>query len=76
MVRFKGNVLIRDVAAPHGIRGILIDVTEQVLRERALEEANSRKDEFLAMLAHELRNPLAPISTVAQLLLLSGVDPG
>lgn len=73
-VRSKGNVLLRESGEPHGIRGILIDVTEQILRERALEEANSRKDEFLAMLAHELRNPLAPISTAAQLLLLSGAD--
>ncbi|HEY4582081.1 MAG TPA: PAS domain-containing protein, partial [Lysobacter sp.] len=42
--------------------------------ERALREADRRKDEFLAMLAHELRNPLAPISTASQLLLLSS-DP-
>ncbi|BCT93193.1 hypothetical protein LYSHEL_22160 [Lysobacter helvus] len=42
--------------------------------ERALREADQRKDEFLAMLAHELRNPLAPISTASQLLLLTS-DP-
>ena len=36
----------------------------------ALKEANERKDEFLAMLAHELRNPLAPIRTAVQLLRL------
>ena len=36
----------------------------------ALQEANQRKDEFLAMLAHELRNPLAPIRTAVQLLRL------
>jgi signal transduction histidine kinase len=36
----------------------------------ALQEANHRKDEFLAMLAHELRNPLAPIRTAVQLLRL------
>jgi signal transduction histidine kinase/ActR/RegA family two-component response regulator len=35
---------------------------------RALQDANHRKDEFLAMLAHELRNPLAPIRTAVQLL--------
>ena len=34
----------------------------------ALQEADRRKDEFLAMLAHELRNPLAPIRTAVQLL--------
>ncbi|HYJ93939.1 MAG TPA: hybrid sensor histidine kinase/response regulator, partial [Vicinamibacterales bacterium] len=37
---------------------------------QALQEANHRKDEFLAMLAHELRNPLAPIRTAVQLLRL------
>ncbi|RZA19404.1 MAG: PAS domain S-box protein [Lysobacteraceae bacterium] len=42
--------------------------------ERALRETGRRKDEFLAMLAHELRNPLAPISTASQLLLL-GPEP-
>jgi signal transduction histidine kinase len=36
----------------------------------ALQEANHRKDEFLAMLAHELRNPLAPIRTAVELLRL------
>ena len=40
-----------------------------------LQLADRRKDEFLAMLAHELRNPLAPISTAAQLLRLSARDP-
>src|SRR5262245_61583036 len=35
---------------------------------QALQESNHRKDEFLAMLAHELRNPLAPIRTAVQLL--------
>jgi len=44
--------------------------TEQELRDRAerLVEADRRKDEFLAMLAHELRNPLAAISNALQLL--------
>ena len=36
--------------------------------ERALKETNRRKDEFLAVLGHELRNPLAPLSTAADLL--------
>jgi len=40
------------------------------LAERELRSADQRKDEFLAMLAHELRNPLAPISTGANLLRL------
>ena len=44
------------------------DVTEQVRLQAALEETDRRKDEFLAMLAHELRNPVAPIATAAELL--------
>ena len=41
------------------------DVTDQVQAVAALKEANRRKDEFLATLAHELRNPLAPIRQAA-----------
>lgn len=50
------------------IVGICLDVTERRQAEEALKEVNQRKDEFLAMLAHELRNPLAPIRNAAQLL--------
>jgi signal transduction histidine kinase len=48
--------------------------TEEVLRasEEALREADRRKDEFLAMLAHELRNPLAPIRTGLELNRVAG----
>ena len=41
----------------------------------ALQQADQRKDEFLAMLAHELRNPLAPIRTAVQLLRLRELGP-
>jgi PAS domain S-box-containing protein len=41
---------------------------ERVRAERALKDADRRKDEFLATLAHELRNPLAPISHAIQLM--------
>ena len=44
------------------------DVTEQRRTEQALLEADRRKDEFLATLAHELRNPLAPISNSLELM--------
>jgi PAS domain S-box-containing protein len=50
------------------IVGICLDVTERRQAEEALKDVNRRKDEFLAMLAHELRNPLAPIRNAAQLL--------
>lgn len=51
-----------------------LDITEQVKTEQALKQADRRKDEFLAMLAHELRNPLAPISAAADLLNLGLSD--
>ncbi|MET0859211.1 MAG: PAS domain-containing protein, partial [Telluria sp.] len=46
------------------------DIHDQKLTQEALRVADRRKDEFLAMLAHELRNPLAPISAGADLLRL------
>ncbi len=51
---------------------------EETIRasEERLKDADRRKDEFLAMLAHELRNPLAPIRTGLQLVRLSGDTPG
>ena len=48
--------------------GATISIDAHKRAEAALRDADRRKDEFLAMLAHELRNPLAPISTAAQLL--------
>lgn len=42
---------------------------------RELSRTNEAKDEFLAMLAHELRNPLAPVAAAAQLLALAANDP-
>jgi len=51
-----------------------LDLTDQVKAEQALKQADRRKDEFLAMLAHELRNPLAPIGAAADLLGLGVMD--
>jgi PAS domain S-box-containing protein len=53
------------------VRGVVValsDISERVQAELALREADRRKDEFLATLAHELRNPLAPIMNAVQLL--------
>ncbi|HEY7038806.1 MAG TPA: CHASE3 domain-containing protein [Methylomirabilota bacterium] len=58
-----------------GVVLVFRDVTERRRVELATEEADRRKDEFLAMLAHELRNPLAPIRNAAHTLgLLGGND--
>jgi signal transduction histidine kinase len=48
--------------------GTLTDITRRTLAEESLRETNRRKDAFLATLAHELRNPLAPIRNAAQIL--------
>ncbi len=47
--------------------GTHTDITERLEAEHALQEADRRKDEFLAILAHELRNPLSPISHIVEL---------
>jgi CheY-like chemotaxis protein/two-component sensor histidine kinase len=47
---------------------------ERKRAEEALKEADRRKDEFLAMLAHELRNPLAPVRTALEIMRLRGTD--
>ncbi len=54
--------------------GTCTDIHDQKLAEEELRESSQRKDEFLAMLAHELRNPLAPINAAAELLALTGYD--
>jgi signal transduction histidine kinase len=53
------------------VSGIFVegaDVTSRAMADAALRDADRRKDEFLAMLAHELRNPLAPIRTAAEVI--------
>jgi signal transduction histidine kinase/ActR/RegA family two-component response regulator len=56
---------------PRGAVGAIMDVTELKRSEIALRDADRRKDEFLAILAHELRNPLAPIRNSLHLLRLT-----
>jgi PAS domain S-box-containing protein len=51
----------------------VLDVTERRIAEAGLRDADQRKDEFLATLAHELRNPLAPIRNGLQILRLSAM---
>ena len=52
--------------------GTVQDITERKATEEALLEADRRKNRFLAVLAHELRNPLAPIRSAVQVLKLRG----
>ncbi|HEY1225685.1 MAG TPA: PAS domain-containing protein, partial [Ramlibacter sp.] len=53
---------------PYRMAGSVIEVTERKEAERELQEASRAKDEFIATLAHELRNPLAPIRTGLDIL--------
>ena len=62
------------VGEPSGFIGSVIDITERKAAEEALEEADRRKDEFLSVLAHELRNPLAPIRSGVELLRIAGEE--
>ena len=51
-----------------------MDISDRIKAEDALRQTDHQKDEFLAMLAHELRNPLAPISFAASILMTTKVD--
>ena len=57
-----------------GYVGVSPDVTSVVEAQEALRQADRRKDQFLATLAHELRNPLAPIRVAAEMLTLPKLD--
>ncbi|MEO7731592.1 MAG: ATP-binding protein, partial [Kofleriaceae bacterium] len=60
--------LVDAEGAVTGIAVVAHDVTALATARRAAETANRAKDEFLAMLGHELRNPLAPITTALELM--------
>ena len=66
-IEVRGNADSR-TDAPRSSSGIALDVSERKRAELALLLADQRKDEFLAMLAHELRNPLAPISSAVKIM--------
>ncbi|WP_435019158.1 response regulator [Tundrisphaera sp. TA3] len=77
--RFWGSGLVMPLLDNHGqLKGytkVIRDMTERKKAEEALKEADRRKDEFLAMLAHELRNPLSAIHNSSQLALRPGLSP-
>jgi len=60
--------LFDEFGSVRGGVGVFVDITERKRAEESLREADRRKDEFLAMLAHELRNPLAPIRNALQIM--------
>ncbi len=81
-VAAKGRGIFDSAGKCVRVIGTAIDITARKLveeqlrrREAELQAADRQKDEFLAMLAHELRNPLAPIRTAAQLLASPKLEP-
>lgn len=74
--RFWGSGTVRPLLDESGsLRGfvkVMHDMTERKQVEETLKEADRRKDDFLAMLAHELRNPLSAINNAIQLAKRSG----
>jgi PAS domain S-box-containing protein len=74
-VEFVGESLPTLDGGAVQVLGTAWDITARKHAEVTLREADVRKDIFLATLAHELRNPLAPIRAAAQLLESSGLSP-
>lgn len=63
-----------DSSGKRFVGGLGVDITKRMVAEKALQEADRHKDEFLAMLSHELRNPMASIQN--GLYILDHVTPG
>lgn len=67
---------VRDLAGKtFGAVLVFRDIIERKMQENAIKEGERRKDEFLATLAHELRNPLAPLRNALQILAQHGPHP-
>ena len=73
-VASKGKVLYTSDGEPLRMLGVSLDITERKRTEEELRDADRKKDEFLAMLAHELRNPLGPLRSALQLVKHPEVD--
>ena len=83
MVREDGSVIyVQNDVEPlydthgqiYGCVSVCVDLTDRKLAEMGLRDADRRKDEFLATLSHELRNPLAPIRSAIEVIRLARGD--
>jgi PAS domain S-box-containing protein len=79
-VNVRGAVLLDEHGEPQCMVGIVLDITQRKLQESELRRTaaelgteNRLKDEFMATLAHELRNPLTPIRNGLEILALTGL---
>jgi signal transduction histidine kinase len=82
-IRALGGTDYAPDGSPRHFDGVTVDVTTQRLDQQRLAALNSqlreqdrRKDEFIATLSHELRNPLAPIRAAAKVIASPAADPG
>jgi PAS domain S-box-containing protein len=75
LCEWHNSVLRNDRGEIETVFSLALDVTERRQAMDQLREADLRKDVFIATLAHELRNPLAPISNAASLLLTQNLPP-
>jgi PAS domain S-box-containing protein len=73
-VTTKGKMFSDVKTGKKRFAGVAVDITSRKQVEQKLHDNDQRKDEFLAMLAHELRNPLAPIGAAAELLQLAQLN--
>ena len=67
-IRDQGKIFTDEFGKPLFMTGACVDITARKQDEDELREADRKKDEFLALLAHELRNPLAPLRNGLQVL--------
>jgi len=70
----RGKVFRDEAGPPRRMLGVSVDITERKAAEDALREADRRKNEFLGMLSHELRNPMTAIRNALWILERSEAD--
>ena len=70
-----GDFFRDEAGGPLRMIGATTNITDRKRAEEELREADRKKDDFLALLAHELRNPLAPLRNGLQVMRLAADDP-
>ena len=68
----RGHPIAGATGRTERVIALVMDINDRKHNEEALKDADQKKNEFLAMLAHELRNPLAPIRNALQIMRLNG----